>query len=437
MAGRERNHIIDLARIAAVLMVVLFHSLLFRIELVSGGPVATAWEPGPQWWPFSWLVMILPLFFVAAGYVDAVAVDAMPAGGLAHFLVTRTRRLVGPLVLFVTAVSVVATIAAWQDGTAAPTPYPDSAGRSWLATATLMSRDYCFFLWFVAVYLLLVLLAPVMVAVNDRKGLLVMVGLGLLAAAFDQWSFAADDPSARQANVVIVWAFCHQVGIAYHRGWLRRGPLWVPVAGLTASGAGIALLIGVAGYPPSALAFADASVANNLPPTAALALLGIGQAALLGLLERIPRRRLEARSAARLRTLNALTVDIYLWQNTCIIIAMQVLVWVGLAVPPLAGWLLSPAGITLGSAAVIAVCVPPVARVTSRWTPRLGERQSQPGGVIAVTLLITGTTLVWQSGAVIHPERAWSSLGVLAVWTGAATLAWAAARPATPATVTR
>ena len=66
MAGRERNHIIDLARIAAVLMVVLFHSLLFRIELVSGGPVATAWEPGPQWWPFSWLVMILPLFFVAA-----------------------------------------------------------------------------------------------------------------------------------------------------------------------------------------------------------------------------------------------------------------------------------------------------------------------------------------------------------------------------------
>lgn len=423
--GRDtavRNHIIDVARASSVLMVVLFHSLLFRVQIVDGAPIVSPWEPPPAWWPLSWLVMIMPVFFVSAGFADAIAVDHMTARGtgLARYLTSRGQRLVGPLVLFVSFVATASTIAAWGSGAVAATPYPGSAGDSWLEMATWLSRDYCYFLWFVVVYLLLLMSAPLLVRAQDRAGGVIILVLGVASAALDQWSFAADDPRLRLLNVVLVWAICHQFGIAYQRGWFRRGPLRVPLLALAGSVTAIIVLITLAGYPPSAVAFSDPAVANNVPPTAALAFLGLAQASILGLLERAGAlRTLGPRPVTRLAALNNVMVDVYLWQNTCIILAMQFLVWFALAWPTAEPFALSPVGVTLGSAAVLWGFVPLVSRLERRLTPRLGDRQSLTAAVAAYLFLLTGTTLVWLHGAVLHPERPWSSAGVILVWAGA------------------
>ena len=410
-------------------MVVLFHSLLFRVEVVDGGAVVTPWEPPAAWWLFSWFLMIVPVFFVSAGFADAIAVDDLNARGtgLAHYLARRGRRLVGPLVLFVSFVAIVATGAAWGIGPTGATPYPGTGGVPRLELSTWLSRDFCFFLWFVAVYQLLLLAAPWLVRVQDRAGVLAIVLLGVVVVALDLWSFAASDPRLRQVNVVLVWTICHQFGIGYHRGWFRGGPLWVPVLTLVGSVAAIIALVRVFGYPPSAVAFADPTVANNLPPTIALAFLGLAQASLLGLLERSGAlRTLGARSADRLRRLNAVMITVYLWQNACIIVAMQVLVWLSLAWPRVAPYALAPVMVTLGSALVLWVFVPWVARLEHRLTPPLGVGQGLVAAVAASLLLLMGTTLVWLHGAVVHPERPWSSAGVVMIWAGALTMVRAA-----------
>ncbi|MBK8459458.1 MAG: acyltransferase family protein [Micropruina sp.] len=428
----ERNHLIDAARTSSVVMVVLFHSVLFGVQIVDGMPVVTAWEPGPSWWPFSWLVMIVPVFFVAAGYADATAVDGMRSAGtdLAHYLARRGSRIVAPLVLFSTLVAALSTALAWQPGAPPALLYPGTSGLSWLELSTYVSRDYCYFLWFVAVYLLLLFLAPLTVTAQDRFGVLVLAVLGGLAAAFDQLSFALNEPQARSPNVFLVWAACHQVGIAYQRGWFRGGPRWLPIITLVGAGSGIAALIAVLDYPPAAVAFSDRGVANNLPPTVALALLAVAQASLLGILEQAGvMRTLSGRLARALRTANALTVNVYLWQSTGILITLQLLVWLGLAWPQTAMVALQPMVITLASVLVLAVIIPPISWLEGRLTPRLGAQQSLRAGVVAFLLLTAGTTIIWVFGAVLHPDRPWSSAGVLMIWTGAWLMIWAVDEP--------
>lgn len=418
----ERNHLIDAARSSSVAMVVLFHSLLFGVQIVDGMPVVSAWEPGPAWWPLSWLVMIVPVFFVAAGYADATAVDGMRSAGtdLAHYLARRGSRIVAPLVLFSTLVAALSTGLAWQSGKPPALLYPGTGGLSWLELSTYLSRDYCYFLWFVAVYLLMLFLAPLTVTAQDRFGMLVAAVLGGLAAAADQLSFVLNQPLARSVNVLLVWAACHQLGIAYQRGWLRSGPRWLPMLTLVGAASAIGCLVAFLGYPPAAVAFADPRVANNLPPTVALVLLALAQASVLGILEQAGlMRSLSGPLARALRVANALAVNVYLWQSTGILITLQLLVWLGLAWPPSAVVILQPLAITLASVLVLAVMIPPISWLEGRLTPSLGAQQNLPAGVAAFLLLTSGTTMIWIFGAVLHPARPWSSVGVLMIWIGA------------------
>ena len=79
---------------------------------------------------------------------------------------------------------------------------------------------------------------------------------------------------------------CHQLGIGYQRGWFREGSARRTWALLLAAAGAIAVLIAFFGYPASAVGFANAPRANHLPPTLAMALLGVAQVAALGLVER-------------------------------------------------------------------------------------------------------------------------------------------------------
>jgi len=396
-----RNHLIDLARAMSVFVVVTFHCLLYTIVVVDSVPQMVPWAPHPHasWWTASWFIMIIPLFFIAGGFAHAFVIDRLRSQGrtYTYYLASRARRLVGPLLLFVGFCTVLSTLAAWFYS--AP-------------VSIALSVQFAQLLWFIAVYLVIVGVAPLMVRLHDRWGVLPMAALAAAAVAVDAWSFAAGQPEVRYLNLLTVWPLCHQLGIAYHRGWFRTGPVWTAWAVLGAAVLLIPVLIFGFGYPASSIGLGDIPIANVLPPTAAMIVLGCGQAAALGLLERAGvARRLSSRVERGLSVGNALAVTTYLWHIPCIVLAGGALVGLTRLMPSAAPVLLSQGSMVLVTWGVIAALVPLIGRLEFALMPGLSDTPGQ--GVIGAYLLLTiGTALVWRYGAVLHPDQPGSLAGL-------------------------
>lgn len=404
---KPRNHLIDLARALAVFVVVTFHCLLYTIVIVDGRPGVVPWAPQPHaaWWTASWFIMIIPLFFIAGGFAHALVIDRMRAQGRGYpyYLASRARRLVGPLVVFVGFATLVSTVAAWS------VPAREAIG---------LSVQFAQLLWFIAVYLVIVGVAPAMVAWHDRRPWQPLLLLTAVAVGVDAWSFLSGEMELRYLNLLTVWPLCHQLGIAYHRGWFRTGRVRVAWAAVGFTVVLIPLLIFGFGYPASSIGLGDIPVANVLPPTVAMIVLGFGQAGVLGLLERAGvARRLPARVERGLAIANALAVTTYLWHIPAIVLAGGALVAVSLAAPGLAGALLSQAMVALVTWLVIVGLIPLIGRLEYALIPPLGEPVGA-GAVGAFLLLTAGTGLVWRFGTVLHPEQPESVVGVLTLAVG-------------------
>ena len=407
-----RNHLIDLSRALSVVVVVTFHCLLYQIVVVDGRPQVVPWAPQPHaaWWTASWFVMIIPLFFIAGGFAHALVIDRMRAEGRSypHYLAARARRLVGPLLLFAGFATVLSTAGAWLYSA------PDSVA---------LSVQFAQLLWFVAIYLVIVGAAPLMVTLHDRVAWLPLLALTALAAAVDAWSFAAGDPQLRYWNLLTVWPMCHQLGIAYHRGWFRRGPVWIPVAVIAVAAGLIPVLIFGLGYPASSIGLGDIPVANVLPPTVAMIVLAFGQTALLGLLERAGvARTLPPRVERGLGIGNALAVTTYLWHIPCIVVAGGVLFGVSRLLPGWTDALTSQFAVAVVTWAAIVAIVPLIGRLEYALIPPLAEAPGR-GAIGAYLLLTAGTGLVWMNGTVLHPSRPWSLVGLALLGAGMAWLA--------------
>ncbi len=402
-----RNHLIDLSRALSVVVVVTFHCLLYQVVVVDDLPTVLPWAPQPHaaWWTASWFVMIIPLFFIAGGFAHALVIDRMRAEGRGYpyYLAARARRLVGPLLLFTGFATVLSTAGAWL----------------YSAEVSIgLSVQFAQLLWFVAIYLVIVGLAPLMVTLHDRFGAWPLAALTVLAAAVDAWSFAAGDPQLRYWNQLTVWPMCHQLGIAYHRGWFRRGPVWVPGAVLVAAAAAIPVLVFGLGYPASSIGLGDIPIANVLPPTVAMIVLGCGQTAVLGLLERAGVARTLPRRVERgLGVANALAVTTYLWHIPCITLAGGLLFGVSRLMPGLTGGLVSQPAVVLVTWLLIVALVPLIGRLEYALIPPLAQPPGR-GAVGAYLVLTAGTALVWRYGTVLHPSDLGSLIGLALLATG-------------------
>ncbi|MFT3969936.1 MAG: acyltransferase [Micropruina sp.] len=417
----QRNHVIDLSRALSVVVVVTFHCLLYQIVVVDDLPTVLPWAPQPHaaWWTASWFVMIIPLFFIAGGFAHALVIDRMRAEGRGYpyYLAARARRLVGPLVLFTGFATVLSTAGAW------------------LYSADIsigLSVQFAQLLWFVAIYLVIVGVAPLMVTLHDRSGIWPLAVLTVLAASVDAWSFSTGDPGLRYWNLLTVWPMCHQLGIAYHRGWFRRGPVWVPLAVVAAAAVAIPVLVFGFGYPASSIGLGDIPIANVLPPTVAMIVLACGQTATLGLLERAGvARTLPTRVERGLGVANALAVTTYLWHIPCITIAGGLLFGLSRLAPGLTPVLLSQAGVVLVTWLLIVALVPLIGRLEYRLIPPLARTPGREA-VGAYLLLTAGTALVWLRGTVMHPSDPWSLAGLLLLGGGMTWLAHAMRAPTQP-----
>ncbi len=399
-------------------VVVVFHGLIYQVSLAPDGSVEAAmWAP-PTWvWGLSWLLMSMPAFFACGGFANALIVDKMRARGTGfpHYLANRGRRLTGGLTLFVTFFAVIASLAA-------------AVGYGEMAAE--LSRNLMFLLWFISVYLVIVAFAPLMVRLHDRFGFAVVAVLLAAIALIDRQYLGAGRHDLAQINMFLVWPVAHQMGIGYQRGWFRAGPRWRAWAALIGAAGGIGALIAWFGYPASAVGFADASRANHLPPTLAMALLGVAQVAAMGLVERSGAfRTLTPRVEERLGRLSALMMTVYLWHVPAMLIGGAGLLLLARTLPGGAPVLLSQGAVLLVGVVLIATVVPLIGIVEYRLIPPLGDTQDRDLALLSFGLMITGAMLVWHHGTVVGWGHPLSSLGVAAIWAGALTMV-RASRPA-------
>lgn len=211
----------------AVCLVVLFHAGLWRVSHDGQGWNAHTMDLGPVGWYGSWFVMVMPLFFVTGGFSHAVVMDRRRQRGtsMAHYFANRGRRLVGPTTVFVTLFAVPSSIASWL---------------GWRDQAVFVSHNLTKLLWFLVTYLLVVLLAPTMVWLHDHAAVATLAGLAAAATAVDWWTIRTDHLDFRYWNLAFAWLACHQIGIAYQRGWWRDGRRWAPWAAI---GTGISVIV--------------------------------------------------------------------------------------------------------------------------------------------------------------------------------------------------
>lgn len=391
-----RDTSIDLVRAACLAVVVALHSLMVGISIGAAGPVFENAAEGHDWFiPVSWVVQVMPLFFIVGGFSTRRAYRSARGRGNtpAEFVAGRVQRLLGPAIVMVAVVGAALLI---MTVTGVPADMIAEAGFR-------ISQP----LWFLGVYVLCQALAPAMIAAHERARRTTLALLGAAVIGVDVASSLGGVGAIAFLNLAFVWLLVQQLGF-----WLADGTvdaLTVRARVMIGVGALAALfavtLLGI--YPGNMYAALN-------PPSAALVLLGIVQLAGLSL-ARPWLKRVAAREPVHAVTawINSRSMTIYLWHMPVLIaLAAIALVgaWGGIVPLPEPGsgawWATRPFWIALAMATTALVAL-----ATSRWerrtmpTPTASARRAALAGVAgvlsAVVLLIGGITVLTAIASVI------------------------------------
>lgn len=251
--GRDRA--IDVARLAALVVVMFGHSALLLATIDDGGLwIGNILGELPALAPITWVVQVMPLFFLAGGAAGAYGwhPGRTPWG---TWLFTRAQRLCRPVFWY---------LAFW---TAALVLARAVLGAE---SAAGLGRECVALLWFLGVYLVVLAFVPALTRLRGLGSTLAMVlGLILVAAAFDTLRLVLDNPEAGLPNFVVVWLIPMVIGVGYARGLIRpRVALAGAAAALT-----VQVVLAITGpYEVSLVVTGTERMSNVSPPTTLLAL---------------------------------------------------------------------------------------------------------------------------------------------------------------------
>ncbi|NUL44535.1 acyltransferase [Cellulosimicrobium funkei] len=392
-AGRDTG--IDLVRAFCVVVVVLLHALMAGVTVGEAGPEFINTAEGAAWFtPLTWVVQVMPLFFVVGGFAGSIAYRRLRhrGGTPVDFLAGRLHRLLLPAVFSIGAAGVgLAMLAA--------------GGVSADLVLTAGFR-YGQPLWFLAVFLLCQALLPALVAAHDRAPLGSILGLTAAAVAVEVLRSTTGLEAIGFLNLAFVWLTLQQLGFFLADGRLDsldRRTLVIACLGA------ITLLAGffITGT------FSPDLIENVNPPTPALLLVGMAQTALLSLVRpALTRISARPRLAAVTRFITPRTMTIYLWHMPVLLVmagatallAMET----GVVLPEpssAAWWLTRPLWLGI-AAALTLVTAWALAAVEQRRLPlptASGARAAQAvlaGLAAVVLLLVAGTTVLSATAAV-------------------------------------
>ncbi len=329
----SRDRVVDLLRAASICVVVLWHWSLSVTHWHDGrltmpNPIGDV----PLLWAATWVLQVMPVFFVVGGYANLAGWQAVTrdGGGARRFLRARLARLGGPVVPWL-GCWLVADLAAQAAG-----------GRSVTDWGMVVFVP----LWFLGVYAGVVAAAPLTARLHARYGARVLAALaaGIAAADAVRLGLGRGGPAVGLAGSALVWLWCHQLGYFWRDGSLlaggRRRAAAVAAAGLAA----LILLTGPGPYSHSMVAVRGEAGGNMFPTSACIAALAAVQ---LGL-ALLARPRLEAWLARRgawraVVAANGLAMPVFCWHMTALVVFIGLYERAGfvLADQPTASWWLS------------------------------------------------------------------------------------------------
>jgi len=309
------------------------------------------WAPITHW--ITWIFQVMPVFFFVGGYSNGITWDAAVRDHLDYrtWLYARLRRLLKP-VLVLAIFWPLAGIIAFRAGV--PAVYIEVSSKVALIPV-----------WFLAVYALMVALAPAMRTWWHRCGLLSLWILIGLAVAGDALYFGSSLPGLGWFNYLSLWLAVHQLGFV----WLDqrlRGPL-IPWLCLLGGVLALVFLTTFGPWPTSMIGVPGEKISNSTPPHLPLLCLAAMQFGLVLLIEKRLQNWL-ARGPWWTATvlLSSMIMTVFLWHSTVMMLGYGAgFLWdFGLSsTPGVSGWWLSHGLWILGFLIVLL----PLAMVMSRF----------------------------------------------------------------------
>ena len=375
----DRDRYVDLVRAFSILVVVVGHWLMAIIYLDADGiRGANALDVVPGLWLATWVLQVMPLFFLVGGFSNLVAWRSTRRKGLSYgdFLRSRVVRLMRPTMVFIGVWTVVAVFIR--------AAFPNSFDELAMATELLAKP-----LWFLAVYVLVVALSPLMLAFHARYGVRALLAMGAGAAVVDILRIAIEVPGIGYLNFAFVWLFAHQLGFFYADGVLTSFSKRVLRLGAIGSLGALAALTGSGIYSPSMVGMETQAASNNSPPTVCLILLTLWLTCAAMLIRPAASRWLQHRKVwAGVVAANSMIMTIFLWHLTAALLAVLVLFPIGFP-QPLGGsavwWAWRPVWLVILSV-VLTAFVAAFARFERPKAAAAPERRSRsvPNAVVVV-----------------------------------------------------
>ena len=379
----SRDRYVDLLRAFSIAVVVIGHWLMaivfFRDGAISG---QSALEVIPGMWLLTWVLQVMPLFFFVGGFSNLVSIRAATSRGQGRreFIRSRVERLMRPTVVF---------IASWLCVAFVLETFFSLGEEVHHATAMLAKP-----VWFLAVYLLVVALAPSMLALHERFRVWVPAAMVASAAAVDVVRISFDLELIGYLNFAFVWLFAHQLGFFYADGTLAKRSRAFFAASAVLGLAALVILTNVSVYSRSMVGVADAAVSNNDPPSVCLIALTAWLVSLAMLLRPVLTRWLQKpRNWTAVIAANSLIMTVFLWHLTALLVA--VLVAYPLGFPQFEGgtsawWLTRPLWI-----AVLVLALTPFVILFAKFErPRFRLAGARDPGVPPKAALIVGIALL-------------------------------------------
>ena len=367
-SGRDRY--VDFLRALSIAVVVFGHWLVAIVYLngweLSG---ASALDVVPAAQPLTWVLQVMPLFFFVGGFSNLTSWRAArrKCGDYFSFVSSRVDRLMRPCAVFIgtwLAVAVALAVAA-----------PGVAQNLEPALAIIAKP-----LWFIAVYLIVIGLAPAMLRLHERYRIAVPVAMAVAAAGVDVVRLSFDVPLIGYLNFAFVWLFAHQLGFFYADGSLGAVSKRRLAAGAAIGLLALLALTQLGPYSTSMVGVDDGRISNNDPPSICIVAhtMWLVCAAMLarGPLTRWLQRPRAWRSVI---AANSMIMTVFLWHLTALLAGVLVLYPLGFPQPEggtTEWWLLRPVWLAI----LVALLVPFVVAFGRFERARSGKPRAVPRG---------------------------------------------------------
>jgi acyltransferase-like protein len=351
-------------------------------------------------WVLTWFLQVMPLFFFVGGFSNATGWASVQrrGEGYADYLAGRVRRLMAPTAIFIGAWVVIGNIGV------------RALGPDFKLGADVIAKP----LWFIGIYLVVVAVAPPMLALHRRYRAAVPFALVSLIVLVDILRFAGGVHGVGYLNFAI-WLLVQQAGFFYADGTFARISRASFAAAAAAGMAGLVMLTTFGPYPKSTVGVPGERLSNMDPPTLVILALSVWLIGLaMFLREPVTRWLAKPKPWAAVAGVNSVIMSVFLWHLTAMFIGIAILFPLGFPQPQAgtsAWWLIRPAWVAV--LGLVLVCL---VRIVGRFErPRAGGAPAA-GGVMSflAMLALVGAIIAFaQTGFTSGPKPAGIPVGPL------------------------